>query len=104
MSERRALSVILRAPVHADETRACAISHAGIPTRVDTPVVVDASGSNVTVNVDVASWFRSSTGATIAPAPENASLIASRIQQSFRASEDDDRDGEDSDSDSDSDN
>lgn len=45
--------------------------------------------------VDVASWFRTASGQTIAPTPANASLIAQRIQASFRAFEDGDRDGDD---------
>lgn len=69
---------------------------AEVELEFDTPVVVDGA-TNVTVNVDVASWFRSATGATLAPTPANASLIADRIKASFRAFEDRDRDGEDSD-------
>lgn len=72
---------------------------AEVELEFDTPVVVDAAAANVTVGVDVASWFRSATGATLAPTPANASLIADRIKASFRAFEDSDRDGEDSDSD-----
>lgn len=70
---------------------------AEVELKFDTPVVVDAGATNVTVNVDVGSWFRSASGATLAPTSENASLIADRIRASFRAFEDDDRDGEDSD-------
>ena len=57
------------------------------------PLVVDGT-TNVTVHVDVASWFRDDVGNTIAPTPNNASSIANRIQASFRAFEDHDRDGD----------
>lgn len=58
------------------------------------PLVVDAAASNITVNVDVARWFRSSTGAVLAPTVENKSLIAENVKASFEAYEDDDRDGD----------
>ena len=72
---------------------------AEVKVEFDTPVVVDDAAANVTVHVDVASWFRSATGATLAPTSANASVISDRIRASFRAFEDSDRDGEDSDSD-----
>jgi len=58
------------------------------------PVVIDRSAANVTVQVDVGSWFRDTDGTIIAPTAANASRIANRIQASFRAFEDDDRDGD----------
>jgi hypothetical protein len=66
------------------------------------PLVVDHSGMNVTVNVDVASWFRTEAGILIDPLTaslggENAALIAANIEASFRAFHDDDRDGHDDD-------
>ena len=59
------------------------------------PLHVGADGVNITVNVDVASWFRTAGGSVIRPSSANADLIDDRIRQSFRAFEDDDRDGDD---------
>lgn len=62
-----------------------------------TPLVVGVDGVNITVNVDVASWFRSADGSALEPSAANAGQIDDRIRQSFRAFEDDDRDGHDDD-------
>lgn len=61
-------------------------------------VVIDESNNNVTVLVDLRSWFRASDGALIDPATANpgqpnASLVASNIKASLDAIEDDDEDG-----------
>lgn len=61
------------------------------------PMVVDGAG-NFTVNLDVARWFRSSTGAIIDPATagvgqENFQYVAQNIRASFEVFEDDDHDG-----------
>lgn len=71
-----------------------------IETEFETPLVVDQSGMNVTVSVDLARWFRSSTGGLIDPATAvvggaNELVVASNIRASFDAFEDDDRDGHD---------
>lgn len=63
-------------------------------------MVVDSTGMNLTVNIDVASWFRSSTGALIAPSTAapggaNESTVAENIKRSFKVYEDDNRDGKD---------
>lgn len=63
---------------------------------------------NVSVNVDVAAWFRDANGNTIDPRQlaTNSTLRAefrNRVRASFRAFEDSDRDADESDSDSDSD-
>jgi hypothetical protein len=68
--------------------------------RFSTPLVVDASTQNVTVNVDLAAWFRNSSGALIDPATANTggqheSVVANNIQASFKAFSDDNRDGRD---------
>ena len=60
----------------------------------------------VSVNIDVASWFRDSEGNTIDPRllSTNAEMRAhfrNRVRASFRAFEDEDRDHDESDSDSD---
>ncbi len=64
------------------------------------PMVVGASPLNLTVNVDISTWFRSASGALIDPATANASganaeVVASNIRRSFRAFRDDDRNGHD---------
>jgi hypothetical protein len=57
-------------------------------------VSVAAGTSNITVSVDVASWFKDETGAVIDPTdPANAHAIDHSVQRSFRTFEDDDRDG-----------
>lgn len=60
----------------------------------DPPVVVDSAANNVTIGVDVGTWFRDARGAVLAPTdPANAGRIAANIRASFRAFDDDDRDG-----------
>lgn len=74
------------------------------------PLVVDANNPtpNVTVNLDIAQWLRTSTGTLIDPlrlqtdAEYRADFIR-RIRASIHAMEDSDRDGDEMDSDSDSD-
>ncbi len=66
------------------------------------PIVVDATASNITVQVDVATWFRARDGASIDPATANAggvnrSLVEDNIKRSFKVFEDDDHDGRDDD-------
>lgn len=63
---------------------------------------------NVSVNIDVAAWFKDANGNTIDPRQlaTNSTLRAefrNRVRASFRAFEDADRDADESDSDSDSD-
>ena len=60
------------------------------------PVTVGATTSNVTVDVDVASWFKDATGAVIDPTnAANASAINANILRSLRVFEDDNQDGVD---------
>ncbi len=57
-------------------------------------ITVAANTSNITVSVDVASWFKDETGAVIDPTdPANALAIDRNVRRSFRTFEDDDRDG-----------
>jgi hypothetical protein len=57
-------------------------------------ITVAAGTSNITVSVDVASWFKDKTGAVIDPTdPANAHAIDHNVQRSFRTFEDNDRDG-----------
>lgn len=62
------------------------------------PLVVDGSASNVTVNVDLSSWFRRSDGSAIDPRTATAGsatkeIVDDNIKRSFDVFEDDDRDG-----------
>lgn len=65
------------------------------------PLVVDASGTaNLTINLDIGSWFRGTNGQLFNPATANKggpneSRAKTNIQNSIEAFEDDDRDGED---------
>ncbi len=58
------------------------------------PVSVDATTSNLTIDVNVASWFKDANGAVIDPTdPANGEGISANIERSFKAFADDDRDG-----------
>lgn len=62
------------------------------------PLVVDATGMNLTINVDVASWFRMADGSLIDPATasaggQNASIVGENVKRSLKVYEDDDHDG-----------
>ncbi len=63
-------------------------------------LVVSDSAANITVNIDVAKWFRTNSGALIDPSTaldgrSNANLVAKNIRESIRAFKDNDRDGHD---------
>lgn len=59
-------------------------------------VTVGSSTSNLTVSVDIPSWFKNETGGVIDPTnTANAQQIDRNIRRSFRAFEDDDHDGVD---------
>lgn len=62
------------------------------------PLTIGETGGNVTVQIDVAAWFRSASGAVIDPATANIGglnegIVKTNIKASFHALEDDDRDG-----------
>lgn len=64
------------------------------------PLVIDGTGGNLTVQVDLSTWFLGRDGATIDPATANAgganrSLVEDNIKRSFKVFEDDDHDGRD---------
>jgi hypothetical protein len=64
--------------------------------------VVEGLDANVTVKVDINTWFRTSTGTLIDPATANKNQpnegeVTENIKNSLKAFEDDDRDGDDSD-------
>jgi hypothetical protein len=70
--------------------------HAAIHIKFPTPITVGPSTSNVTITVDVASWFKNSSGAVLDPAdPANVGIISRNIKRSFRAFGDNDHDGHD---------
>ena len=69
---------------------------ARIETLFSTPITVDASSPNVTVAIDLTSWFSDGAGGTLDPSNSaNASQISTNIASSFHAFEDDDHDGHD---------
>lgn len=81
---------------------------AEIEKSFDPPLVLDSLGTNVAVRVDLARWFRTSSGALVNPATANAGgvnerLVARNIKRSFHAFEDHDRDGRDDHGDDDED-
>ena len=60
------------------------------------PITVGPGTSNVTITVDVASWFKNSSGAVLDPAdPANAVIISRNVRRSFRAFGDNNHDGRD---------
>lgn len=60
------------------------------------PIAVTKDGLNVTVGVDVNSWFLGANGARLDPRiAANAAAINANIRRSFKAYEDDDKDGGD---------
>lgn len=61
-----------------------------------TPVTVGAATSNLTIDVNVASWFKDASGAVTDPTNSaNQGAIEKAIRESLRAFEDDDHDGTD---------
>lgn len=70
---------------------------AELEMELEPPVVVDEAGGNITVQIDISSWFR--TGAdvidprTANEGGVNEGIVKEQIKRSFHAVEDDDRDG-----------
>jgi hypothetical protein len=84
-----------------DFTYTSAVS-TGIERAFSPPLTVGSTGLNVTINADLASWFKTSSNTLIDPATANANgpnaqLVADNIKRSFRAFRDDDHDGHDDD-------
>lgn len=72
----------------------------GAEQHFDPPLEVGDNPLNVTVHVDLATWFASGAGGlidprTAGPGTDNARLVAQNIRRSFRAFRDDDHDGHD---------
>jgi hypothetical protein len=60
------------------------------------PITIDTNNPNVTVAIDITSWFSDGEGGTLDPSTSsNASRISANIASSFHAFEDDDHDGHD---------
>ena len=62
--------------------------------------VAETVAVNVTIRIELDSWFRTATGTLVDPATankggQNESLVTENIKQSLEAFEDDDRDGDD---------
>lgn len=75
---------------------------ANVERHFDPPLTVGAAPVNLTVQVDLANWFRSRSGTLIDPSTANASgpnaeLVAQNIRRSFHAFRDNDRNGHDDD-------
>lgn len=75
---------------------------ANVERHFSPPLVVGAAPLNVTVDVDLAHWFRDRSGALIDPSTAKPGTVAgtiveNNIRQSFRAFRDDDHDGHDDD-------
>lgn len=68
---------------------------AGIEMELSAPLTLaSGTGSNLTLFIDVASWFKDSSGNAIDPTnSQNASTIENQIKQSFKVFEDDDKNG-----------
>jgi hypothetical protein len=68
---------------------------AEIEAEFNRPLVVSAAEPlNLTISVDVASWFKGASGTVLDPSsPANAFAIGQNIRLSFAAFEDDDRNG-----------
>jgi hypothetical protein len=68
---------------------------AGIEMEFSTPLALTSgNGSNLTLLIDVSSWFKDSSGNAIDPTSSaNTSSIENQIKQSFKVFKDDDKDG-----------
>jgi hypothetical protein len=67
---------------------------AGIEMQFQSPVTVGTGTANLTIAVDVPSWFKDSSGGVIDPTnAANAPTINANIERSFEAFEDDNHDG-----------
>lgn len=69
---------------------------ASIESVFSAPVTVDANSPNVTIAIDIASWFSNGAGGTLDPSSSaNVARISANIARSFHAFEDDNHDGQD---------
>ena len=77
---------------------------ANVERHFSPPLVVGATPLNVTVDVDLANWFKDRSGALIDPSTAkpgtvNGTIVENNIRQSFRAFRDNDHNGHDDDDD-----
>jgi len=71
-------------------------AHAHVSVNFASPMAVSASTTNLTIDVDVASWFKKASGAILDPNnAENQEAIEHAIRASFHAFQDDNHDGDD---------
>lgn len=74
---------------------------AQIELEFNPPITLDADNKNVTIKVNLASWFMNGTSVinptTANPGQPNESLVNNNIRSSLRGFEDDDRNGHDDD-------
>jgi len=71
-------------------------AHAHVSVNFASPMAVSASTTNLTIDVDVASWFKGASGAILDPNnAENQEAIERAIRASFHAFQDDNHDGDD---------
>jgi hypothetical protein len=65
------------------------------------PITLDADNKNVTIKVDLSTWFRNGTAVidptTANPGQPNETLVRNNIRASFKSFEDDDHNGHDDD-------
>lgn len=68
---------------------------AGMEMELSSPITLTSgSGSNLTLLIDVASWFKDSSGNAIDPTNSaNSSMIENQIKASFKVFDDDDKNG-----------
>lgn len=73
-----------------------ALLNADLEMKLNPPLAISVAGpNNITVDVDIARWFKNAAGAALDPSlAANASPILANIRASFRAFEDDNQDGE----------
>jgi len=72
----------------------------GLEMSFSPALVIDASSSNMTLDVDLSTWFRAQDGSSIDPATANdgganKSVVEGNIKRSIKVFEDDDRNGRD---------
>ena len=94
------VSVLVQGTFNGDPFTFTSDVSTGAEQHFEPPLEVGDAPLNITVHVDLANWFASSTGAVIDPrtaaaGTENARIVASNIKRSFRAFRDDDHDGHD---------
>jgi hypothetical protein len=96
------LSVVVKGTYNKTAFTYKGAPRAEFETSFNPPVTVDATKKNLTINVDVSSWFKTQSGtlidpSTATPGSAAAATVAANIRRSFRAFRDKDRTGHDDD-------